>query len=104
VSLDDGRTRVITHPFIQVPGLAWHPDGKRLLVMGREVPDGPTFIYSVPSDGGAPHVIAPVGSNRNESVIAVSPDGRFIAVTVGGTPTATFFRLDYNVPATTLAK
>lgn len=38
-----------------------------------------------------------MGSNRDESVIAVSPDGRLIAVKVGGTPTATFFRLDYKL-------
>jgi Tol biopolymer transport system component len=104
VSLDDGSTRVITHPFIQVPGLAWHPDGQRLLIMGREVQDGPTSIYSVPIDGSAPRVIAPVGSNRNESVIAVSPDGKLIAVTVGGTPAATFFRLDYELTARVGAK
>lgn len=100
VSTEDGSSRVITHPFIQVPGIAWHPDGKRLLIMGRDVPDGPTSIYSVPVDGSAPRLIAPVGSNRNESVIAVSPDGKLIAVTVGGAPTATFLRLDYDLPAT----
>ena len=104
VSLDDGSKRVITHPFIQVPGLAWHPDGRRLLIMGRDVPDGPTSVYSVPIDGSAPRVIAPVGSNRNESVIAVSPDGKLIAVTVGGTSTATFFRLDYEQTASVVAR
>jgi hypothetical protein len=104
VSLDDSSTRIITHPFIQVPGLAWHPDGQRLLIMGREVQDGPTSIYSLPIDGSAPRVIAPVGSSRNESVIAVSPDGKRIAVTVGGTPTATFFRLDYELTARVGAK
>ena len=104
VSLDDGSARVIAHSFIQVPGLAWHPDGRRLLIMGREVQDGPVSIYSVPIDGSAPRVLAPVGSNRNESVIAVSPDGKLIAVTVSGTPTANFFRLDYERTASIGAK
>ena len=104
VSLDDGGTRVLTHPFIQIPGLAWHPDGQRLLIMGREAQDGPASIYSVPIDGSAPRAIAPVGSNRHESVIAVSPDGKLIAVTVGGTPTATFLRLDYKLTASLGAK
>lgn len=96
VSLDDGSSRVITHPFIPVAGLAWHPDGQGLLIIGRETQDAPTSLYSVPIDGSAPRVLAPVGSKRNESVIAISPDGRRIAVTVAGTPTATFFRLDYE--------
>lgn len=99
VSVDDGSSRVLTHPFIQVPGIAWHPDGKRLLIMGRDVPDGPVSLYSVPVDGTAPRAIATVGSNRNESVIVLSPDGSRVAATVAGTPTATFLRLDYDVPA-----
>src|SRR5207247_7586963 len=107
VSVDDGSSRVLTHPFIRVSGtpvqlqeaIAWHPDGKRLFIMGRDVPDGPVSLYSVPVDGAAPRAIAPVGSNRNESVIVLSPDGRRVAVTVGGTPTATFLRLDYDLRA-----
>ena len=97
VSIADGSSRVTQLPFIPVPGLAWHEDGQRLLVMGREMPGWPTFIYSVPVDGSTPRVIAPVGSNRGESVIAVSPGGKLIAVTVAGTPTATFLRMNFDV-------
>ena len=64
----------------------------------RAAQGGPTSVYSVPIDGGEPRVLAPVRSTRNESVIAVSPDGKRLAVTVGGAPTATFLKLDYDLP------
>lgn len=112
ISVDDGHSRVLTHSFIRVSGtpvqaqesIAWQPHGKRLLIMGRLTPGGPVSLYSVPIDGGAPRAIAPVGSNRDESVIVLSPDGRRVAVTVGGVPRATFLRLDYDVTSKSLRR
>jgi Tol biopolymer transport system component len=96
LSLKDSTTRSIRLPFIQIAGIYWHPDGQRVFVLGREKPRGPVNVYSVPINGEAPSVIAPVGSSRQESALAVSPDGRFIAFTVAGTPSATFLRLDFS--------
>jgi WD40 repeat protein len=98
VSMNDGSSRVLRHSFIQVPGMLWHQDGKHLLLLGHEAPDGPVRLYSVPIDGSAPRAIALVGSNQDDINVALSPDGLRVAVTVPGAKTATFLRLDYKLP------
>jgi Tol biopolymer transport system component len=95
LSLKDSSTRNIRLPFNQIAGIYWHPNGQRVFILGRDKPRGPVNVYSVPLNGEAPTVIAPVGSSRQESALAVSPAGRFIAFTVAGTPSATFLRLDF---------
>jgi Tol biopolymer transport system component len=64
--------------------------------MGREEGRGPVSVYSVPVSGDKPSVIAQIGSSRQESVLTVSPDGRFIAFTVAKAPEATFLKLNFE--------
>jgi Tol biopolymer transport system component len=97
VSPDGSNLRTLPLPFIARTGIRWHPDGQHLLMLGSEEAGAPPYVYSVAIDGGAPVAIAPVGSTRNPATLAVSPDGRFIAVTVSGTPKATFVKLVYDV-------
>src|ERR1700692_693646 len=42
------------------------PRGTAIVHHGTRSADGPTSICSVPMDGSAPRLLAPVGSNRNE--------------------------------------
>jgi len=98
VSLDNSASvRSISLPFLALPGIKWHPDGEHLLVLGREKAGAPLSVYSVPINGDTPFAVAPAGSTGDEAVLAVSLDGRFVAVTVAGTPRATFVKLVYDV-------
>jgi len=94
---DGSSQRDLPIPFIARPWIQWHPDGQHLLVLGREKAGAPLSIYSVPINGDTPIVVTPVGSTRDDAVLRVSPDGRFVAVTVAGTPRATFVKLVYDV-------
>ncbi|MEO6351200.1 MAG: hypothetical protein ABIP53_11170 [Candidatus Limnocylindrales bacterium] len=97
VSVDGSTVRTIPLSFVPLPAaVKWHPDGRRLLALGREKSGAPLTVYSVPIDGGGASVVARVGSTRDEA-LAVSADGRFIAVTMTGTAKDTWLKLDYDV-------
>jgi len=97
VAADGSSHRSLPIPFIGRPGIKWHPDGQHVLVSGSEQAEGPLSVYSVPINGDPPVAVAPVGSTRGDATLAVSPDGRFVAVTVPGTPRATFVKLVFDV-------
>lgn len=99
VSLEDGTSRNVELPFIARRGIQWHPDGRRLLVVGSASAEAPVSVYAVPINGNAPAVLAEVGSSRVENALAVSPDGRFAAAVVTGMPRATLLRLRYDFSA-----
>jgi WD40 repeat protein len=96
ISLDGSDERSLLLPFIAVPGVKWHPDGQHLLVLGRQSAGAPVSVYSVPINRNSPSLVASVGSTREEA-LSVSADGRFMAVTVSGTPVATLLKLRYDV-------
>jgi Tol biopolymer transport system component len=96
ISLDGSNERSLLLPFIALPGVKWHPDGQHLLVLGRQSAGAPVSVYSVPINRNSPSLVASVGSTREEA-LSVSADGRFIAVTVSGTPVATLLKLRYDV-------
>jgi hypothetical protein len=96
VSVDSSNARDLPLPFIAVPGVRWHPDGQHLLVLGRESAEAPVSVYSVPINGTSPSLIARLASTREES-LSVSTDGRYVAVTVSGTPMATLLKLEYDL-------
>ncbi|MDT5059331.1 MAG: hypothetical protein QOF66_7697 [Mycobacterium sp.] len=96
ISLDGSFERGLVLPFIALPGVKWHPDGQHLLVLGRPSAGGPVSVYSVPINGNPPSLVASIGSTREEA-LSVSADGRFMAVTVSGTPAATLLKLRYDV-------
>ena len=96
ISVDGSSARDLLLPFIALRGAQWHPDGQHLLVLGRASASAPISVYSVPINGSSPSVVASVGSTREES-LSVSADGRFVAVTVSGTPVATLLKLEYDL-------
>ena len=96
IALDGSNERSLLLPFIALPGVKWHPDGQHLLVLGRQSAGAPMNVYSVPINRSSPSLVASVGSTREEA-LTVSADGRFIAVTVSGTPVATLLKLRYDV-------
>jgi Tol biopolymer transport system component len=96
ISVDGSNARALPLPFIALPGVQWHPDGQHLLVLGRASADAPVSVYSVPINGNSPSLVASLGSTREES-LSVSADGRFVAVTVSGTPVATLLKLKYDL-------
>jgi hypothetical protein len=97
VPVDGSSVRTVALPFVAIPGIKWHADG-RLYALGRERLDGPVSLYVVPVDGTAPSVVIGLGASREDGAFALSPDGQFAAVTFTGTPRATFLRLQYDVP------
>jgi eukaryotic-like serine/threonine-protein kinase len=75
-----GEARPLTHDGIHHQGGAWTPDGNRIVFVGNE--PGHRIRYYVQSvDGGAPRPITPENvSFGSNDPIAVSPDGRSVAV------------------------
>ena len=75
-----GEARPLTHDGIHHQGAAWTPDGKRIVFVGNE--PGRRFRYYVQSlDGGPPRAITPENVSFNiYDPVAVSPDGKFVAV------------------------
>lgn len=73
---------------VDLPGWAWFPDGKRLLVVGHEGARGPMRLSVLTLDGGKPRVLtgewssATVISPNGTSVVAVGPDRKLKLVPV----------------------
>jgi Tol biopolymer transport system component len=97
-SLADSTRRDVELPFTDVPlvDIAYHPDGRRVFVAGRDAPGDPVSIYSVSLDDSAPRVVARADTKEMISMFRLSPDGRYIAYTVAAAPRATFLILDYT--------
>lgn len=74
-----GESRVLSSPGMHYDGVAWFPDGRRLLFAGNE-PGRPMRTFVQDTRGGAPVALTP------EATIAmhVSPDGRYLADVAGG--------------------
>jgi eukaryotic-like serine/threonine-protein kinase len=75
-----GESRPLTHDAIHHQGAAWTPDGKRIVFVGNEL--GHRIRYYVQSlDGEPPRAITPENvSFSNTDPVAISPDGRSVAV------------------------
>jgi Tol biopolymer transport system component len=99
VSLGNLQARDITLRFIQASPVYWHPDGRRVLMLGHERPGSPPDLYSVPVNGDAPTVVARVPTHGDGASLAVSPNGRYVAVTVARPPSAEFVKLEFDVSA-----
>ncbi|MBI1786656.1 MAG: serine/threonine-protein kinase [Acidobacteria bacterium] len=70
-----GEARPIEPEGITVQSAAWFPDGKRILVMGREAQRG-TRLYVQDLAGGKPRGITPEGTTMTR--VPTSPDGAFV--------------------------
>ena len=75
-----GEARPLTHDGIHHQGAAWTPDGKRIVFVGNE--PGHRIRYYVQSvEGSPPRAITPENvSFSNTDPVAISPDGRSVAV------------------------
>jgi Tol biopolymer transport system component len=91
-----GETRQLTHDTVHHQGGAWTPDGKRIVFVGNE--PGHRIRYYVQSlDGGSPRAITPENvSYSSDDPVAISPDGRFVAV-AGLDASITLYPLDGGV-------
>jgi Tol biopolymer transport system component len=98
ISLADTTKRGVDLPFTDLPtvSMQYHPDGKRVLVAGRNAPAEPVIFYSVPMDGSAPRAITRVDTKEPVSIFRLSPDGRNIVYTFAPAPHVTFVSLDYS--------
>jgi serine/threonine protein kinase/dipeptidyl aminopeptidase/acylaminoacyl peptidase len=91
-----GETRQLTHDAIHHQGAAWTPDGKRIVFVGNE-PGHRIRFYVQSLDGSPPRAITP--ENVSYSIydpVAISPDGRFVAV-AGLNGSITLYPLDGGV-------
>jgi Tol biopolymer transport system component len=72
-----GRSRALPLGDLVCEHATFFPDGRRLLLLGRQGRRGPRlFVFGL--DGGTPRPISPEGLNTPR--VAISPDGEFVAV------------------------
>jgi serine/threonine protein kinase len=92
-----GQARPLSHDAIHHQGAAWTPDGKRIVFVGNE-PGHRIRYYVQRLDGGPPRAITPenVSFNSNDPV-AVSPDGKSVAV-AGSDGKIVLYPLDDGAP------
>jgi dipeptidyl aminopeptidase/acylaminoacyl peptidase len=101
-----GETRTLAvAPLERVNGVRWFPDGKRLVLVGREKDRRPRS-YELSLAGGAPKPLTEEGVTG----AAVSPDGRWLAVALADNSRGLFSLADGTIkplpqipPAATLA-
>lgn len=99
LAIGTGEARPFTHDDIHHQGAAWTPDGKRIVFVGNE--PGHRIRYYVQSvDGGPPRPITPQNvSFNNADPVAISPDGRSVAV-AGLDGKIVLYPLDDGAPRT----
>jgi len=94
-----GEAQPLTHDAIHHQGAAWSPDGKRIVFVGNE-PSHRIRYYVQSIDGGPPRPITPeTVSFGNGDPVAVSPDGRSVAV-AGLDGRIVLYPLDDGAPRT----
>jgi serine/threonine protein kinase len=94
-----GDARPLTHDGIHHQGAAWTPDGKRIVFVGNE-PGHRIRYYVQSADGGPPRAITPENvSFNNTDPVAISPDGRSVAV-AGLDGKIVLYPLDDGAPRT----
>jgi Tol biopolymer transport system component/DNA-binding winged helix-turn-helix (wHTH) protein len=82
----DGSERIaVTPASLHADGIAWSPDGKRI-VTGGLTASGVRRLFLVASDGGAPRELFP--DDRNQGDPSWSPDGKLIAFARTSDPSA----------------
>jgi Tol biopolymer transport system component len=76
---------------VDLPGWAWFPDGKRLLLVGHEGARGPRQLFVLNLDGDKPHALTgeeiggpTVVSPDGKAVVAAGPDQKLRLVPVDG--------------------
>ena len=100
ISTDSSSRTTIKLPFeasrvTRFP-LSFHPDGRNLVVVGRNGSDAPWGIYLVPINGDPPRRIVEVGNNVRSLTLSVSPDGLSLAYTPPGEPISTLLEVDVS--------
>ena len=96
VSVADGQQRNLDLPFSDIGVMHFTPDGKRILIRGRERAGGSMTIYSVPLDGSRPRSIATVDTKDLNGLFDQSPDGKFVFHTIAGARRAAFVAIDFS--------
>ncbi len=96
VNLGDLSQKSIDLPFLDTGNLAFDPSGLHVFTPGRDDPAGALHIYEISTQSGAKRVVASMDTKEHSSVFSVSPDGKWLAYTVAGMPTATFLTLDLS--------
>ena len=88
-----GETRTLAvAPLERVNGVSWFPDGKRLVVAGREKDRRPRS-YELSLTGGAPKPLTEEGVTG----VAVSPDSRWLAVVLADNSRGLFSLADGTI-------
>jgi len=86
VPIGTGDVRTIAAPGLQVAGADWVPDGKRILVYGREADRGPQ-VFVLGTDGGGRRAVTP------EGIASCCPGRRWVACR-GPTNRVTLYSLE----------
>jgi Tol biopolymer transport system component/DNA-binding winged helix-turn-helix (wHTH) protein len=64
----------------EAPSVAWHPGGKWLIVVDKDVPDQPSALFLLSVETGEKRrLTSPPPHSSGDKSLAVSPDGRVVA-------------------------
>jgi Tol biopolymer transport system component len=78
-SIDTGVEREISKPFPDVRQLRWYPDGKALLIFGRDMGTAGPGFYRIDAQTGTKSVVLAEGVARSAAANPTfSPDGKYL--------------------------
>lgn len=74
----EGESRPYVAGQVNVGGIGWHPDGRRIVFLDKRGDDETTRLYAIPVDGGEARAIATMKTDIGG--YSFSPDGKRVAL------------------------
>jgi Tol biopolymer transport system component len=108
VNAQGDTSRIIDLPFeafrTPFPTIAFAPDHRNIVMVGRTIGEKAYKLFSVPIDGTAPRVLATLSTELPVTNMVLARDGRTAAYTVTSPPTTTMYELDLRPLVQTAAR